>query len=378
MRPKANQPPQPWYRITAKADGEAEILIYDEIVDPLTAAFWGIGISAKSFAKELKDLGELTALTIRINSPGGAVFEGQAIYSLLKNHKARKTVYVDGLAASIASVIAMAGDEVIVPENALLMIHNPSALVWGTAEDMVKMADDLGKITESIIAVYAAKTGKEHAAIAKLMDEETWMTGADAVEQGFADRQTEAVQVAARFDVSQFKHVPAALAAKAKPERKPEPVTHVEEEPMDITVDIVTSQAPAVAQHFTDQGKTAGKKEGEQAERARVVGIFSAMLPGQEVIAQELIKIGASAEEAAKTFKARKLGELTEAAPKTTGGGGGPDAPALSALSGDELFKAEWDQNKGSVQQEFTDEASYLAFRRAEASGRTKILGDKK
>ena len=210
------EPPRPWYRITAKAIGEAEILIYDEIADPFFSEFLGIGISAKSFAKELKDLGEVKALDIRINSPGGDVFQGQAIYSLLKAQKARKTVYVDGLAASIASVIAMAGDEIVIPENAMLMIHNPSGSVLGTAGDMRKMAEDLDKVAESISAVYVRKTGQDEAMIKKLMDEETWMTGAEAVELGFADRQMEAVQMAAKFDLSQFRNVPAGLQPAAK------------------------------------------------------------------------------------------------------------------------------------------------------------------
>lgn len=359
----ASTKPRPWYRITAKAEGEAEILIYDEISDPLFEKF-GIGMSALSFAKELRALGDVKVLNIRINSPGGEVFDGQAIYSLLRDHKAAKTVYVDGIAASIASVIAMAGDKIVMPQNAMLMIHEPSALCWGTPADMRKMAEDLDKVAESIVAVYARKTGKDPAEIKQLMAEETWMTAADAIELGFADEQTPAVEMAARFDLSRFRHAPAAPPPKSQPEPQHE------EEPMDITVDAVKDKVPSVAAHFTAEGK----KEGEKAERDRVAGIYAAMLPGQEAVARELVAAGVSVEEAAKTFKARKLGEITEAAPKTTGGGGGQEGTDLSALSGDELFKVEWAQNKDGVQQEFTDAPSYLAFRRAEASGRARIL----
>jgi len=370
-------PPRPWYRITAKAIGEAEILIYDEIADPFFSELLGIGISAKSFAKELKDLGELTALTVRINSPGGDVFQGQAIYSLLTAHKARKTVYVDGLAASIASVIAMAGDEIVIPENAMLMIHNPSGSVLGTAGDMRKMAEDLDKVAESISAVYVRKTGQDEAMIKKLMDEETWMTGAEAVELGFADRQTEAVQMAAKFDLSQFRNVPAGLQPAAKHE--PPTATHEEDHMEPITVEIIQEKHPAVAAHFHDAGKVAGLAEGKQqgveTERARIKGIRAAMLPGMEAVCFELIELGVSAEEAGKTFKARKLTDITNAAPKTTGGGS-DDASGddLAHLAGDERWKAEWAQNRGGVRDEFTSEAAYLAFKKAETAGRARIF----
>jgi ATP-dependent Clp protease, protease subunit len=116
-----------WFDFRAQAKG-AEIVIYDEI-----GAF---GIPAKAFLDELKAVGPIAELTLRINSPGGSVFDGVAIYNALKRHAAATTVWIDGIAASIASMIAMAGDEVAMPENAILMLHDPSALVLGTAVDM--------------------------------------------------------------------------------------------------------------------------------------------------------------------------------------------------------------------------------------------------
>jgi ATP-dependent Clp protease, protease subunit len=121
-----------WYDFRAQARG-AEIVIYDEI-----GAF---GTPAKAFLDELKALGPVPELTVRINSPGGSVFDGVAIYNALKRHQAMVTVWVDGIAASIASMIAMAGEEVVMPENAMLMLHDPSALVIGTSADMRLMAD---------------------------------------------------------------------------------------------------------------------------------------------------------------------------------------------------------------------------------------------
>ena len=112
-----------WYEFRAQTRG-AEIVIYDEI-----GAF---GMPAKAFLDELRALGPVGELTVRINSPGGSVFDGVAIYNALKRHEARLTVWIDGIAASIASMIAMAGDEVVMPENAMLMLHDPSGLVMGT------------------------------------------------------------------------------------------------------------------------------------------------------------------------------------------------------------------------------------------------------
>ena len=125
-----------WYDFRAQARG-AEIVIYDEI-----GAF---GIPAKAFLDELKALGPVAELTVRINSPGGSVFDGVAIYNALKRHDAAITVWIDGIAASIASMIAMAGDEVVMPENAMLVLHDPSGLVAGTASDMRAMAEALDR-----------------------------------------------------------------------------------------------------------------------------------------------------------------------------------------------------------------------------------------
>src|SRR5690606_966830 len=125
------------------------------------------------------------------------VFAGQTIHSMLARHPATITVYVDGLAASAASLIAMAGDVVIMPKNAMMMVHNPSALVWGAAEDMRHMADALDKIRDSMVAAYRAKTGLDDEQIIELLDAETWMTAEEAVELGFADKVEEAKQVAA-------------------------------------------------------------------------------------------------------------------------------------------------------------------------------------
>jgi ATP-dependent Clp protease, protease subunit len=194
-----------WYQFRAHAKAAAEIVIYDEI-----GAF---GIPAKAFLDELKALGPVAALTVRINSPGGSVFDGVAIYNALKRHDARVTVWIDGIAASIASVIAMAGDEVIMPENAMLMIHDPSALVIGTAADMRGMAEALDKMKAGMVAAYRDESGRDDAEIEALMAAETWLSAQEAVDLGLADRVEAPVRMAAHFDLSRFRNTPPQLAA---------------------------------------------------------------------------------------------------------------------------------------------------------------------
>ena len=196
-----------WYEFRARARDPAEIVIYDEI-----GAF---GIPAKAFLDELKGLGPVAELTLRINSPGGSVFDGVAIYNALKRHQARVTVWIDGIAASIASMIAMAGDEVVMPENAMLVLHDPSGLVMGTAHDMRATADALDKMAAAMVAAYRDKSGADHAAIEALMAAETWLSVEEAVELGFADRVEAPVRMAAHFNLSHFRNAPPQLAALA-------------------------------------------------------------------------------------------------------------------------------------------------------------------
>lgn len=122
-----------------------------------------------------------------INSPGGDCFAAAQIYNMISNYNGRVTVYIDGLAASAASVIAMAGDEVIMSPVSMLMIHNPSTIAFGEAADMEKVIAMLGEVKDSIINAYVAKTGLSRGKLSRLMDEETWMNANKAVELGFAD-----------------------------------------------------------------------------------------------------------------------------------------------------------------------------------------------
>jgi ATP-dependent Clp protease, protease subunit len=191
-----------WYTIRARAPG-AEVLIYDEI--------GAYGVSAKGFLAELGALPDGVPIDLRLNSPGGSVFDAVAIYNALKRHAGDITVWIDGIAASAASYIAMAGDTIIMPENAFLMIHDPSGLVMGTAEDMRATAEALDKVKGSLIRGYVAKSGKPDDEIAALMAAETWLDAKDALDLGFIDRIAEPVKLAASFDVARFRNAPPSL-----------------------------------------------------------------------------------------------------------------------------------------------------------------------
>lgn len=152
--------------------------------------WWGDEVTPDLFREELKQ--HAGDLTVVINSPGGDVFAGLAIYNALVNHNGNVTVRVDGLAASIASVIAMAGDKIIMSPGSMIMIHRPSVCAMGTVDDMEKAKDVLTKIEEGITPIYAKRTGLDEDKIAELLEAETWMLADKAVELGFADEVSEA------------------------------------------------------------------------------------------------------------------------------------------------------------------------------------------
>lgn len=148
-------------------------------------SFWGDEITPQMFRDEL-NAGE-GDVTVWINSPGGNVFAAAEIYTMLKDYKGSITVKIDAIAASAASVVAMAGDVVQMSPVAMLMIHDPSTVAMGNTKDMEKAIEVLNEVKESIINAYAAKSGLSHARIANLMSNETWMNAKKAVELGFAD-----------------------------------------------------------------------------------------------------------------------------------------------------------------------------------------------
>lgn len=182
-------------------DGGTVIDLYDEI------GYWGT--DARGFRARLKDA--TGDITLRINSPGGDVFDGIAIYNDLLAYDGKVKVEVVGLAASIASIIAMAGDEITIADNAMFMIHNAWTIGVGNRHDMADVAATLTKIDDALARTYAARTTTGIRSIKQMMDDETWLTAKEAKEAGFATSVGSAADVKARFDLSVFSCVPDSL-----------------------------------------------------------------------------------------------------------------------------------------------------------------------
>jgi ATP-dependent Clp protease protease subunit len=198
------------YRI--RASGKAlEVYLYDYI------GGWLGGITPQRLADDLKAAGKVDTINVRINSPGGDVFDGITIFNQLRRHPAKVMVDVDGLAASIASVIAMAGDTVRMADNAMFMIHDPMSGQFGTAEELRKQADLLDQVRDNLLDTYFGKTGGDRAQISELMAAETWMTASQAKQHGFIDEVTQELQMAACFDLSRYHNAPEALKKAAAP-----------------------------------------------------------------------------------------------------------------------------------------------------------------
>lgn len=198
----------------------AEIHIDGEIV---SEKLWDSDVSATDFRDSLKELGPVKTINMSINSPGGSVFDGIAIYNMLKKNPATVNVTVEGLAASIASVIAMAGDTLTMDTGSMLMIHNPFTMAVGNASELREMADTLDQIRESSVDIYHEKTGIDKEAIKSVMDNETWLTADEAITAGWADQKNE--RPAVMQSISQrysdmYEHVPEFLNAQEKPDKE--------------------------------------------------------------------------------------------------------------------------------------------------------------
>lgn len=185
------------WELKQKTQGTLDLYIYGD-VEADWYDWWREEVvrsetSANTFRDELAAHTEVSQINIYINSQGGSVIEGTAIYNQLKRHPAHKTVYVDGFACSIASVIAMAGDEVVMPRNTMMMLHNMWMVVQGNAAELRKAADDLDKMNEAGRAAYLQKAGDKLTPemIAQMEDDETWLTAQECMEYGLADRYAE-------------------------------------------------------------------------------------------------------------------------------------------------------------------------------------------
>lgn len=191
----------------------SEIFIYDEI-----GPDWAGMVSAQYVQNELnKNKGK--PITVRINSPGGSVFEAQAIYNMLRRHGQQITTAIDSLAASAASFVAMAGDKIEIAANAFVMIHEASSLTMGNKAEHLKTIELLDMVDQTLIDIYMARTGGKSTRedIAAWLAAETWMTAQEAVDRGFADAIGQALNVSACLKEGRYKNAPSAIFATALP-----------------------------------------------------------------------------------------------------------------------------------------------------------------
>ena len=284
-----------WYSIKSLAAGgagpanKASISIHDEI------GVWGV--TARDFIRDYQALDPAAEISLSVHSPGGAVFEALAIYNTLVRDSARITARVEGLAASAASLILMAAGRIVMPENAYVMVHNPLGGMRGEADDMRALADLLDKTTTTFAGIYARRTGLADDEVRAIMTDETWLSAADAVAKGFADETEAPVQIAALVDASvlgRFDALPVALKTSLAPRELPEAPA----QPTSLSAEAViracaTAGEPALGAVLIEAALDQAQLDARLACAAEVRALGRAA--GQDSIADELIKAGASA-----------------------------------------------------------------------------------
>lgn len=281
----SNQPKQTKFWTMTKNDqnNSAEITIYGYISE---LAWNEEDVTPQAFNEELKQAGDVSEIHVRINSGGGSVFAGVAIHSMLKRHPAKVNVYVDGWAASIASIIAMAGDRIMMAKGSFMMIHNPSCFMCGEAKDFRKQAEVLDSIRESLLEIYYNRTGKDKADLTKWLDEETWFTAEQAVENGLADHVEHSLPVVAcmhagkaifngmEFDFAPFKHAPNLPEARYDKLQRAEDLIDKEEKSMNVKE--LQDKHPAVYAQVFEQGI--------KQERTRMQALEELTLAGHQLV----------------------------------------------------------------------------------------------
>lgn len=277
---------------------DGEIVLYGTVGD----SYWSDGFSSMDVIEALATLGRDSDVTVRINSGGGVAWEGAAIFNALNAHRGKVTVYIDAIAASAASIIAMAGDEVVMRVGSLMMIHDPSTITYGDAADHQKSIEVLSKLAAQMASIYAEKTGESAEAMREVMRTETWLTADEAVAQKFADKsdQAQAEEVTA-FDYRVYAHAPAKLTALAternwKPkqkepamsDKKAKPVASAVETPAaNPSAEPAEKETPAAEPSSAAQESSTPSADARAAERQRIAAIMQAPeAAGREKLAE--------------------------------------------------------------------------------------------
>ena len=257
-----------WNLVKNEEEKTAELILYGSIGSD---EYWD-DISDKVFKQDIENLGDVENITLHINSPGGSVFSAVAIANTLKNHKAKVTANIDGLAASAATIITSACDTVRMPKNALFMIHNPITFAYGNNQEMQKTVEMLDKVKNSIIETYLNKTKTDKETLSELMDNETWMDAETAKEYGFVDEiveeevgkefvENKLIINNMAFDISKFKNFRKAKGVVIDNKKNTKEVK--------MTLEELKNQFPDLYDYVLNEGKKIGKEE----ERERIKAI---------------------------------------------------------------------------------------------------------
>lgn len=304
--------------IKALANNEAELRIYGAIGREEN--------NPKDFITALKSTNAET-LHVHINSPGGDLFAGHVIYGMIKNFKGKKITYIDGLAASAASIIAMAGDEVVMPKNTLLMIHNASTIAYGDSQEFAKMAENLEKMNATMQAVYHDKTGISTDEIAAMMNNETWFSADEALKLGFVNRIAPEVELNSHYQddgnlvvngvdfgnvhakkLEQFLTI---AQAQAKPPMAINTKPNKEVKKMDIQA--LQAEHPELYKQVEALAFEKGKAEGVKAERTRIQAIEEIAIAGHDkLIVEAKFNTGVSPEALSMQILAAEKNQRSE------------------------------------------------------------------
>lgn len=311
-------------------------------------------IDEKMVSAELSKYPNAKVIDVRINSQGGSAFAGLAIYEILKSHPATVNMKIDGYAASAASLVVMAGDTIEMPVNALMMIHDPQTVVQGGAESLSTAAGMLSKLKESCCRIYAERSGKTVEEISTMMSAETWMTGTEAVELGFASKTNKGIDVpksvAPATMLSQFKCAPDHFASLVSLSYEP-PTQEVK------IMSEKTVEAPVVAAVDVD----AVKLDAAKAERKRAADILSLCeMASAPQMAGDFIANGIEVDMVRDTLL-RKVCE--ERKSKIATGTPTVDAPPPE-MDADSGYKAEYKASAAEYAKMGMSEAEYVAQRR--------------
>lgn len=375
MKPKPKS--DPGFRLEAKGDA-VELDIYDVI-----GSGWFGGVSAKSVVDALKPHKNAKSITVNLNSPGGDAFDGISIYNVLARHKAPVTVNIDGLAASAASVIAMAGDEINMAENAMMMIHNAWGLALGGGDDMRHTADMLDKLDAQIMNTYASRTGGDAETIKGQMDDETWFTADEALADGFATSVTPAKKAAAHYRpeiFSQFKHAPDQLrqAFSTSPADPTADNTNIGDN--DMATDITPAAFAEANPEAVKNWKAEGGVEARTDELQRIKALTEAF-PKDPAFALEQAGKGHDVAKAKAEYAdvliarnealTKENGELKKKADDIEDGadpvalhGAEPRADKYADLDADDRIAAEWNDDLDGCQKKFGVLSAYAGYRR--------------